>query len=69
MEITHLFMAPSMDDADTGIASSLSPISLSFPLSPYLPFPAPLGYYTNSPQSIAQHTFCVPNVHTFAPAT
>lgn len=69
MEITHLFMAPSMDDADTEIASSSPPSPFLFPLSPYLPFPAPLGYYTNSPQSIAQHTFCVPNVHTFAPAT
>lgn len=68
MEITHLFMAPSMDDADTEIARSLSP-SPFFPVSPYLPLPALLGYYTNSPQSIAQHTFCVPNVHTFAPAT
>lgn len=68
MEITHLFMAPSMDDADTEIARSLSP-SPSFCPSPYLPLPALLGYYTNSPQSIAQHTFCVPNVHTFAPAT
>lgn len=70
MEITHLFMAPSMDDADTEIARSsrsLSfPLSLSFSVLPSLR--ALLGYYTNSPQSIAQHTFCVPNVHTFAPA-
>lgn len=31
MEITHLFMAPSMDDADTEIASSSPPSPFHFP--------------------------------------
>lgn len=34
MEITHLFMAPSMDDADTEIASSSPPSPFLFPSLP-----------------------------------